>query len=37
MFFQRLCDMMPILVALGGRPAVAATREAVLAVTAWWP
>jgi hypothetical protein len=35
--FQRLCDLVPILVALGGRPAAATTREAVLTVTAWWP
>ena len=37
MFFQRLCDMVPLLAALGGGPAAATTREAVLAVTTWWP
>ncbi len=37
MFFQRLCDMVPLLAALGGGTAAATTREALLAVTTWWP
>ena len=34
---QRLCDVVPLLVAIGGPHAVESTREAVVAVTKWWP
>ncbi len=37
LLLQRLRDVAPLLAALGDGPAAAASREAVLAVTAWWP
>jgi len=36
-FLQRLGDLAPLLDALGDGPAAASARQAVLAVTAWWP
>ncbi len=37
LLLQRLCDVVPLLVAIGGTHAVESTREAVVAVTEWWP
>jgi len=34
---QRLCDLVPLLVAIGDKRAAETTRAAVVAVTAWWP
>jgi tetratricopeptide (TPR) repeat protein len=34
---QRLCDVVPLILPIGGAHAVESTREAVVAVTAWWP